>query len=74
MGQEIEMITGEGKLFTGKIVPQKVCVKCLLCDNVLETYIGTAYDRYPYVCDECKEAIKYLKELKNWVGGGYKLL
>lgn len=74
MSQEIELIDAGGKLFTGKVVPSKVCVKCLLCDSVLETYMTLAYDRYPYVCDECKEAIKYLKELKNWVGGGYKLL
>ena len=65
MGQEIEMLTGEGKLFTGEVVPSKVCVKCLLCDSVLETYISLAYDHYPYVCEECKEAIAYAKELKK---------
>lgn len=65
MSQEIEMITGDGKLFTGKIAPSKVCVKCLLCDSVLETYMSTAYDCYPYVCDECKEAIAYAKYLQR---------
>jgi hypothetical protein len=63
MSQEIEMIDVGGKLFTGKVVPSKVCVKCLLCDSVLETYM--TYDRYPYVCDDCKESIAYAKELKK---------
>ena len=64
MCQEIEMITGEGKLFTGKIAPATVCVKCLLCDSVLETYMSTVYEHYPYICNECKEAIAYAKQLK----------
>ncbi|MBO5424013.1 MAG: hypothetical protein J6A25_00700 [Lachnospiraceae bacterium] len=41
--------------------------KCLLCDNtrVLPAYmsnIGT------YVCDECREAMAYIKEVKKWRG------
>ncbi len=70
MSQEIEMIDSGGKLFTGKVAPATVCVKCLLCGSVLETYMSMAYDCYPYVCDECKEAIAYLKELKNCNGNG----
>lgn len=65
MSQEIELIDIRGKLFTSEAVPSKVCVKCLLCDNVLETYMSLAYDHHPYVCDECKEAIAYAKELKK---------
>lgn len=65
MSQEVELIDIKGKLFTGEPVPSKVCIKCLLCDNVLETYMSLAYDHYPYVCDECKEAIAYAKELKK---------
>jgi hypothetical protein len=65
VSQEIELIDSSGKLFTGKVAPSKVCVKCLLCDSVLETYMSLAYDHYPYVCDECKEAIAYAKELKK---------
>lgn len=65
MSQEVELIDIKGKLFTGEPVPSKVCVKCLLCDSVLETYMTMAYDRYPYVCDDCKESIAYAKELKK---------
>jgi hypothetical protein len=65
VSQEVELIDIKGKLFTGEPIPSKVCVKCLLCGNVLETYMSLAYDRYPYVCDECKEAIAYAKELKK---------
>ena len=65
MNQKIELIDSGGGIFTGEVVPSKVCVKCLLCDSVLETYITLAYDRYPYVCDDCKEAIAYAKELKK---------
>lgn len=41
--------------------------RCLLCDNtrVLPAYmsnIGT------YVCDECREAMAYIKEVKKWRG------
>lgn len=65
MSQEIELIDISGKLFTGEVAPSKVCVKCLLCDSVLETYMTMTYDRYPYVCDDCKEAIAYAKEIKK---------
>ena len=65
MSQEIELIDSGGRLFTGEVAPSTVCVKCLLCDSVLETYLTLAYDRYPYVCDDCKEAIAYAKELKK---------
>lgn len=38
--------------------------RCLLCENTREAPCGYG-SHYPWVCDECKQAIAFLKELKN---------
>ena len=37
-------------------------VKCILCDNVLEFGINESV-QFPYICQDCKDAIAYAKEL-----------
>lgn len=49
---------------TLEIGPIKSMQGCLLCDNVREVPYG--YDNYyPWVCEECREAIAYLKTIKK---------
>lgn len=38
---------------------------CLTCDNTRTLPKGMTYCNTPWVCDECKEAIAFLKELKH---------
>ncbi len=38
--------------------------QCLLCDNTREIPVGYGH-HYPWVCDECREAMVYLKEFKK---------
>ena len=38
--------------------------RCLLCENAREVSYGYG-NRYPWVCDECKEAIAFVKDLRN---------
>ena len=40
----------------------KQAVKCILCDNVLELGINESV-QFPYICQDCKNAIAYAKEL-----------
>ena len=47
---------------TLEIGPIKAMQGCLLCDNVREVPYGCNY--YPWVCDECKEAIAFIKDFK----------
>ena len=42
-----------------------VCQRCLLCNNTHEIPHGYGVGNYPWVCDECKEAIDFLKFLKS---------
>lgn len=44
--------------------PTKIGIPCLLCGKVLETEMGS-HCFYPYICDECKEAVAYAKQLKT---------
>ena len=39
---------------------------CLLCENSRELPDGMSYSHYPWVCDDCKEAISFLKFLKTY--------
>lgn len=40
--------------------------QCLLCENTRRLPEGMHYCRTPWVCDECKEAIAFLKDfIKN---------
>ena len=36
---------------------------CMLCENSREVPHG--YGSYPWICDECKEAMAFVKELKH---------
>ena len=36
--------------------------RCMLCDNSRELPEGMTYSHTPWVCDECKEAIAFLKD------------
>lgn len=50
---------------TAKFIEPKYNQSCLLCDNSREIPHPRCYS-HPWICDECKEAIAFLKELKNW--------
>ena len=39
--------------------------RCLCCDNSRELPEGMTHSHIPWVCDECKEAIEFLKFLKT---------
>lgn len=39
---------------------------CLCCDNTRRLPEGMTYCTTPWVCDECKEAISFLKFLKSY--------
>lgn len=52
------------KLERAEIVPANIVIPCLLCGKVLETEMGS-HCFYPYICDECKEAVAYAKQLKT---------
>ena len=36
---------------------------CMLCENTREVPHG--YGSYPWICDECREAMAFVKELKH---------
>lgn len=40
------------------------CTTCLICDETIEEY-GDPICKYPVICDECKEAVKFAKWLKT---------
>ena len=52
------------KVYLAECAPQAVHIPCLLCCNVLKTDYNSIYAHQPYICDECKEAIAYAKQLK----------
>jgi hypothetical protein len=60
-GAIIEVAPGLARADTA---PMKVGIPCLICGKVLETDMGS-HCFYPYVCDECKEAVAYAKQLMN---------
>jgi hypothetical protein len=39
--------------------------RCLLCDNTRRLPEGMTYCTSPWVCDDCKEAIVFLKDFKK---------
>ena len=53
------------EIVTAQIAPIRYCQSCLLCENTRELPGGLHYCNTPWVCDECKKAIAFLKELKN---------
>ena len=48
------------KVMTAKFIEQKWSQPCLLCDNSREVP-HPSYCSYPWICDECKEAMAFLK-------------
>jgi hypothetical protein len=40
----------------------RYCQSCLLCENTRELPEGMHYCNTPWVCDECKEAIAFIKK------------
>lgn len=42
-----------------------ICQRCLLCENTREFINGYPPGPSPWVCDECKEAIAFVKNLRN---------
>ncbi len=56
-------MTEENKNILHNLQDYKQVIHCILCDSVLELGINESV-QFPYVCEDCKEAIAYLKELK----------
>ena len=52
------------KVYLEEHTPSVVCIPCLLCGNLLKTNYNSRYTTQLYICDECKEAIAYAKQLK----------
>ena len=42
-----------------------ICQRCLLCENTREFINGYPPGPSPWVCDECREAIAFVKDLRN---------
>lgn len=42
-----------------------ICQCCLLCDNTRPFVNGYPPGPSPWVCDECREAVAFIKELKR---------
>jgi hypothetical protein len=42
-----------------------ICQCCLLCENTREFINGYPSGPSPWVCDECREAIAFVKDLRN---------
>lgn len=40
------------------------CQRCLLCENTRSLPVGMHYCNTPWVCDECREAIAFVKEFR----------
>jgi hypothetical protein len=45
-------------------VPAKIAQHCFLCENTRELPLG-CLSSTPWVCDECKDAIAYIKYIKE---------
>lgn len=50
---------------TTNIAAIRYCQQCLLCENTRDLPEGIHYCNTPWVCDECKEAIAFVKDLRN---------
>ena len=55
----------EEKTINVTVSPIRYSQSCLVCDNTRTLPEGMTYCNTPWVCDECKEAITFLKELKR---------
>lgn len=46
---------------------------CLFCENTRDLPEGMHYCNTPWVCDECKEAIAFIKDFKASIEGPHSL-
>ena len=54
-----------GVIATGLVVgPSTICQNCIICNSLIEFQEGTRSYNKVYVCDECKEAIAFIKEFR----------
>lgn len=49
---------------TANIAAIKYSQQCLLCENTRDLPEGMHYCNTPWICDECKEAIAFIKDFK----------
>ena len=59
MGAAEQILNG-----TAKISAIKYSQQCLLCENTRGLPEGMHYCNTPWICDECKEAIAFIKDFK----------
>lgn len=50
-----------------EVEPVQCVQQCMLCENTRNVGSGW-YSPHPWICDECKEAIAYIKAVKKWRG------
>ena len=53
------------KIVTATISKIFYSQQCLLCENTRRLPEGMTYSHTSWICDECKEAIAFLKKLKS---------
>jgi hypothetical protein len=51
---------------TAKFIEPRYSQSCMLCDNTREIPHPSHYS-YPWVCDECREAIAFVKDFRTSV-------
>ena len=61
---ETRLNSDPDKVMTVECIKPKYSQPCLLCDNTREIPHPRCYS-YPWVCDECRGAMVYLKEFKK---------
>ena len=59
MGAAEQILSG-----TAKISAIRYSQQCLLCENTRGLPEGMHYCNTPWICDECKEAIAFIKDFK----------
>lgn len=60
MGAAKQILSG-----TANITAISYSQQCLLCENTRGLPEGMCYCNTPWVCNECKEAIAFVKDLRN---------
>ena len=55
------------KFATTSINKVVACQQCMCCENTRELYDGW-YSPGPWICEDCKEAIAYAKEILRYRG------
>ena len=52
----------------------RYCQRCMLCENTRTLPGGMHYCNTPWVCDDCKEAIAFLKDFRKEYAKAQELL